>query len=462
MSHPQKYENVRQISPASDGGRGSIEELTSAQERQLVRRIDWHLMPVLFLSYALQLMDKTSLAYSAMLGIKTDLHLVGQQYSWVSSIFYIGYLAASYPMSIGFVKFPLAKYLSFLTGAWGVVLVLHALAQNYAGLMVLRVFLGICESALTPGFSLITGMWYTPREQVARHLIWTMGNCFGEVIGSLLSYAILQYAGDFAQWKILFVLFGLITVVWSIFLWFYLPDSADCAHFLSPSERKVASLRPKKFQRTTQTGVWERAQCVEVLRDPKSWWFLVFMFILMVPSGGVTAFSTIIVHSLGFNQEITILLGLAAVPFQLITFAVVGLTTTFVRRARLNSIVGLYLVSLVGVLLVKLLPEDRKWGRVVGFWLVRSYMPMLPLTLTLFSSNTAGFTKKSTTAAMMFIGYCVGNLVGPQFFVASEAPNYQTAYTTWIFCFVLTIALAMGMRAYLNWQNRSRDLVYEI
>jgi hypothetical protein len=40
--------------------------------------------------------------------------LVGQQYSWTSSIFYIGYLAASYPISLGFVRFPLGKYLSVL------------------------------------------------------------------------------------------------------------------------------------------------------------------------------------------------------------------------------------------------------------------------------------------------------------------------------------------------------------
>lgn len=29
-------------------------------------------------------------------------------------MFYIGYLAASYPMSLGFVKFPLGKYLSVM------------------------------------------------------------------------------------------------------------------------------------------------------------------------------------------------------------------------------------------------------------------------------------------------------------------------------------------------------------
>lgn len=43
-------------------------------------------------------------------------------------------------------------------------LTLHAVARNYAGLMVLRTFLGVFESAISPGCFLITGMWYTPNE----------------------------------------------------------------------------------------------------------------------------------------------------------------------------------------------------------------------------------------------------------------------------------------------------------
>jgi hypothetical protein len=46
--------------------------------------------------------------------VDTTKHLKGQQFSWASSIFYIGYLVASYPISLGFVKFPLGKYLSIL------------------------------------------------------------------------------------------------------------------------------------------------------------------------------------------------------------------------------------------------------------------------------------------------------------------------------------------------------------
>lgn len=68
--------------------------------------------------------------------------------------------------------------------------------------MVLRTLLGIFESAISPGFSLITGMWYTPKEHVSRHSVWFCGNAIAGIIGSMISYGILYYPGDFAKWKV--------------------------------------------------------------------------------------------------------------------------------------------------------------------------------------------------------------------------------------------------------------------
>lgn len=43
------------------------------------------------------------------------------------------------------------------------------------------------------------------------------------------------------------------------------------------------------------------------------------------------------------------------------------------------------------------------------------------MSLTMISSNIAGSTKKQLTAAILFTGYCVGNIIGPQTFIDSEA-----------------------------------------
>jgi len=85
---------------------------------------------------------------------------------------------------------------------WGIVLTLHAVVHNFTGLIIVRFFLGVLESAISPGFSLITGMWYTPKEHVLRHCLWFAGNAIGSIIGSCISYGILYYKGTLAQWKV--------------------------------------------------------------------------------------------------------------------------------------------------------------------------------------------------------------------------------------------------------------------
>lgn len=86
-----------------------------------------------------------------------------------------------------------------------------------------------------------------------------------------------------------------------------------------------------------------------------------------------------------------------------------------------------FVPTLTGALMLKLLPAHDKWSRLAGLWLSTMLAPLLPLLLSFCASNTAGFTKKSVTLAMMFVGYCVGNFVGPQFFISTEAPGYKVS-----------------------------------
>ena len=60
------------------------------QLKKLVRKIDLTIAPLLAAVYFLQFLDKTTLSYTAVMGIRTDTHLKGQEYSDLSMLFYIG------------------------------------------------------------------------------------------------------------------------------------------------------------------------------------------------------------------------------------------------------------------------------------------------------------------------------------------------------------------------------------
>lgn len=90
----------------------------------------------------------------------TDAHLVGAQYSWLTTIFYLGYMVSEFPVNILFQKFNIARTCGIFIILWGSVLLCMTAANNFAGLATARFFLGVLESGVSPCFVLLTTMFY--------------------------------------------------------------------------------------------------------------------------------------------------------------------------------------------------------------------------------------------------------------------------------------------------------------
>ncbi|PNP37783.1 hypothetical protein TGAMA5MH_10268 [Trichoderma gamsii] len=75
-------------------------QLDEETERRLLRKIDMNLMPLMCIIYGLNYLDKTTLSYASIMGLKTDLKLVGDNYQWLSSLFYFGKSSSSHFLDI--------------------------------------------------------------------------------------------------------------------------------------------------------------------------------------------------------------------------------------------------------------------------------------------------------------------------------------------------------------------------
>ena len=140
-------------------------------------------------------------------------------------------------------------------------------------------------------------------------------------------------------------------------------------------------------------------------------------------------FSTLIIKGFGYDEAQTALMKMPAAAFQLFAVITASIITTKLRKSRLIAMAIIYVMCIGGVLMIMLIPTEQKLARLAGFWIISAVSPVFPLMLSLFASNTAGFTKKSLTSTFIFVGYCVGNLLGPQFFISTEAPNYEVSFS---------------------------------
>ncbi|KAF4158451.1 hypothetical protein CNMCM6936_002509 [Aspergillus lentulus] len=431
--------------------------LSSTAEKRLVRKIDIMILPIMTFAYMMAFLDKQALSYTAIMGLRTDLNLKGSEYSWSGSIFYFGYLFFSYPASILMVKFPLGKYLACNFMLWAIVLACHAATTNFAGLMVARFFLGCTEASVSSGFSLITSLWYRTSEQPLRHGIWFCGNSISMIIGNLVAVGIWQIKTGLQSWKWLFIIFGIITFLWGILMFFRLPDTPNTATFLTDEEKLLAIERLKANKAGYKRNTIDTAQIIEAFVDPKTWLLAVLILGFNIPNGGFTTFSSLILYGFGFSTFKTLLLGMPVGAVILVFVLLSSTISSKIQNCRCIVIAGVGCISILGSALVY--ATESIATRYAGLLLMGVYSVSMPLSLAMVASNIGGFSKRATVGAIYFVMYCAGNIVGPQLFFESEAPRYQSGFQAVIVCFVVVVVVALALGLYLRWENRRRDRV---
>lgn len=95
------------------------EDYSPAEYKKILRKIDRFLLPLMWFCYGIQQTDKTSLGTQAIFGLRTDTKLVGQQYSWLTTIFYITYMIGEFPSNFLLQRWSLGRSLSIYMFCWG-------------------------------------------------------------------------------------------------------------------------------------------------------------------------------------------------------------------------------------------------------------------------------------------------------------------------------------------------------
>ncbi|KAG5986229.1 hypothetical protein E4U54_005538 [Claviceps lovelessii] len=376
------------------------ETLTPEEDKRILRKIDRWLLPVMALSYFFQFLDKICLGATAILGIRTDLHLTGSQYSWANAIYYFGYLVASYGAAVLMVRWKVGKVIAASILIWGVIIMLTATCFNASGLLANRFFLGVAESAIAPGLTIVVSMWYKRSEQPLRHAAWFMGPTFAGIFGSLLAYGI-GHIHSIEPWKAVFLIFGGVTVAWSAAVFLLLPDTPMTARFLRAQDRTKAVVRVKDNMTGIKDNRVKWNQVREALLDVKTWLIVVETLASNIPNGAVTAFSSIVIKGFGFSTFDTLLLGTVGFLLQLILVPLGTGGSSYFHNARTYFMAFNLALAVTGAAMVRYISRGQKWARFAGTVLSASYAANFPLIMSLLSANFGGFTKKTTVNALV-------------------------------------------------------------
>ncbi|CEJ60725.1 hypothetical protein PMG11_09288 [Penicillium brasilianum] len=436
-------------------------EYTAEEERQLRWKIDLRLVTVMLIVNGIQFVDKLTISYAATYGMVTEAHLKGQEYSLLITLFYIGYLVAQYPTNYLMQRFPTGKYLTVNFILWGITLAATGSARSFATLAPARFFLGVFESCLNPGFVLISSSWWKREEQAARIGLWYSANGLASVPAGVLFWAIAHIKVDNIfpyQW--MFIIFGALTVLVGISLWWILPDTPLTCQWLSDRERIIAVQRLKDNRTGVKNAHHKKDQVIETLSDYRVWMLLLAIFCHNMTNSLQTNFTGIIIKGFGYTTYQAVLLQIPGGAIMAASIILIGffISSKWGQGKQMFTIIACYIPGIIacGILYGVPVKPSTLSAHLAAIFLIPIVAAAGGMMYSILAANIAGYTKKTMTGTLFFSAYCVANIISPQTFLSWQAPKYATGVFVTLAAFIVNIILFSILYVVYSRENAAR------
>ena len=306
-------------------------------------------------------------------------------------------------------------------------------------------------------------MWYKRSEQTNRNAAWYSMLGIVNILGSLLSYGLGHIHSDrLHSYQIIFLFCGLVSVVVSVAVYLFMPDSPMEAKFLNDIEKLIAVERLRMNQMGVASRVWKWDHVMEAFLDVKTWLWFSMLTAVSIPSGGITTFGPLIIQSFGFGKFATILFNMPFGAVQI--FATLGgawLATKYKKKGPV--LILLCIPPIIGIVILMVVGREPKHRGIllVGYYLTSFYPGISPLIYSWSGQNTGGDTKRKVTTSILFVGASAGNIIGPHLFKPAEKPYYRRGLRSNLALFVAIVVLVLLAMAWIKVLNRKHAAARE-
>ncbi|MBS0366202.1 MAG: MFS transporter [Proteobacteria bacterium] len=153
--------------------------------------------------------DRGNLATAVPL-LQGELHLTGTQVGVLLSAFYYSYVVAMVPVGALAQRLGAQRVLAAGIAIWSLATLLTGFATGFVTLLLLRLLLGIGESASFPCSSQLFASRLTLRQISTATGFMSFSYLVGPAVGTLLGGLLMPHFG----WRAVFVMFGAVSLLW--------------------------------------------------------------------------------------------------------------------------------------------------------------------------------------------------------------------------------------------------------
>ena len=220
------------------------QQRSEAIEQSVIQKVLSRLIPFLAILYVFNLLDRGNVSIAA-LTMQKDLKFSDTVYGFGAGMFFIGYFFFEVPSNLIMERVGARRWIARIMFSWGLVSTAMMFIHTPFSFYFLRFLLGVAEAGFYPGIILYITYWVpanTRAKVIARFLFWTgILGLFGSPLGGLL----LKMSGVFGLtgWQWLFLVEGLPSVILSLAVLKFLPNTPSEAQWLTSEEKDWIATR---------------------------------------------------------------------------------------------------------------------------------------------------------------------------------------------------------------------------
>ncbi|KAE9367184.1 vitamin H transporter [Stipitochalara longipes BDJ] len=445
----------------------SSSDETSSLERALLRKLDFRILPLLFLAYITTFIDRANIGNVKIEGMLTDLDMKGNDYNIALTVYAVPFILLELPSSLALRRYRPGNYVAFIMFGWGVATIGAGVTRSYSGLLVCRFLVGCFEAGLIPSCTFLMSQYYKKFEFQRRYSFFFTGSHIGGAFSGFLTYALVKMnnIGGYAGWRWVFVIEGLFTILLALTSFFLLVPLPENATFLSSSEKSLLLARLSEDNPTTSKDNTPLT-FIEIFKTMTHWKVvlpLLACFACNIAASALTAFQPTVLQNLGFTsssaQIYTIPVYLSGLFFCLLSGLLSDLTRVrfpFVLLGAMVTLLG-WTLELAAVKHIDIStglgwPQERYAGM---FLIMIGFSIELPILIGWAGSNLRGRKEKVVAYATLIGGSQLGNLVSANVFLTKqEKCGFRTGMATGVGVGVLGVLAVSAFAAGLWWENR--------
>jgi MFS transporter, ACS family, tartrate transporter len=276
MSAPENAPNAKPANAGPDSEQASI--LRSAQRKASLR-----LLPVIAIGYGLAFMDRVNISFAA-LRMNDDLNFSATVYGFGAGLFFIGYALCEVPSNLLLLRFGARSWMTRIMLTWGLLAALMMFVRKPWEFYTLRLLLGVAEAGFFPGVIYYLTLWF-PATMRARAVsrFYIALPLSSTVMGSLAGWLMgLNGRMGLAGWQWLFLVEGLPAALFSLVIFFALPDGPAHARWLTHEEKTL--LQRQLDEDSSRAHLGHGAGVLQALLSPKVWAIGMYFFFALTCS----------------------------------------------------------------------------------------------------------------------------------------------------------------------------------